>query len=347
MKVLHIVNTDRFSGAENVVCQIIDAFQNDVNMAYCGLEGPIRSVLEEKGILFLPIKKMSVFGLKKIIKEFKPNIVHAHDMRASFFASLACGSIPLVSHIHNNAFDSRALSLKSLLFLFAAIKAKHIFWVSESSFLGYFFHRFFKGKSSILLNVINVESLIKKRDKDSLTYDYDVVFVGRLTYQKNPERLIEVLQKLVKKNSNVKCAIVGGGDLSEEISNLIIERSLEKNVFMLGFNSNPLKILSDSKVMLMTSRWEGLPMCALESLALGVPVVSTPVDGLRTIINQGENGFLSSNDDEIVDFVNKIVCDKSLQKNLSATCVKLSEKYNNLDNYKQQLNLVYKKACCL
>ncbi|ACX76236.1 glycosyltransferase, group 1 family [Fibrobacter succinogenes subsp. succinogenes S85] len=346
MKVLHVVNTNCFSGAENVVCQIIDVFRNDMNMAYCGLEGPIRQALEKRNIKFFPIKKMSVSCLKKVIKEFKPDVVHSHDMRASFFTSLACGTIPLVCHIHNNAFDSRAISLKSVLFLLAALKAKHIFWVSDSSFAGYFFHQLFKNKSSILLNVINVESLIKKKNEDSCEYDYDVVFVGRLTYQKNTERLIEVLHRLVEKCPNVKCGIVGGGELANDTSDLIREKLLDKNVFMLGFKANPLKILSDSKVMLMTSRWEGLPMCALEALALGVPVVSTPVDGLLSIINQGENGFLSDNNEELVAFLTQIVNDDSFREKMSRKCVELSGEYNDLCEYRRNLKSVYDNACC-
>ena len=48
--------------------------------------------------------------------------------------------------------------------------------------------------------------------------------------------------------------------------------------------SNPLRLLECSKVMIMTSKYEGLPMTVLEAMALGVPLVSTPVDGLKDII---------------------------------------------------------------
>ena len=345
MKVLHIVNTGWFSGAENIACQIIDAFRSNVEMTYCGYDGTIRPVLESSGIEFFPIKKMSVRELKRVLKGVKPDIIHAHDMRASFFASLSCGNIPLVCHVHGNALDSRRISLKSVFFLFAAYKAKHIFWVHESSFMGYIFHSFFKEKSSILQNVLNTELLIKKKDDDSCNYDYDVVYLGRITSQKNPERLINVFQKLVAINPNAKCAIVGDGIMTDFVAKLIKQMDLTKNVFLLGFKNNPMKLLSDSKALLMTSLWEGLPICALEALALGVPVVSTPVDGLRSIIQNGKNGYLSNNDDEIANYLNILICDKKLHDELSRNCVALSKEYNDFNSYKRKVFSVYNDIC--
>lgn len=114
--------------------------------------------------------------LKRAIREVKPDIIHAHDMRASFIASLVCGKIPVVSHIHNNAFDSRGISLKSIAYIYAGIKAKHIFWVSKSSFEGYQFHRLFKKKSSILYNIINIDTFLKRVELDKNNYYYDIIF---------------------------------------------------------------------------------------------------------------------------------------------------------------------------
>ena len=345
MRILHIVNTSWFSGAEKIACQLINAFKNEADVAYCGFDGSIKAVLKDQNIPFLPIKKMSVGELKKIYEKFKPDVIHAHDMRASFFASLSCGLIPVICHIHGNALDSRRISLKSILFLFAAYKAKHIFWVHESSFDGYIFHSFFKEKSSILQNVLNTELLAKKKVEDYSNYEYDVVYLGRLTSQKNPERLLKVFHKLVAINPSVKCAIVGEGIMADVIADLIKQNSLTKNVFLLGFKNNPMKLLSDCKVMVMTSCWEGLPMCALEALTLGLPVVSTPVDGLRTIVKNGINGYLSDNDDEIVNYLNKLICDKDLHDKLSRNAVALSKEYNDFDTYKQHVATVYNAIC--
>lgn len=341
--VLHFLVSNKFSGAENVVCQIINAYCNNSNveMVYCSLDGPIRETLNNRGIRFFPLSKLSIIELRKAIKKTNATIIHAHDMRASFIAALATSKIPIISHIHNNNFNSRTLTLKSIMYRFAAYKAKHIIWVSENSFNGYYFHNIFKSKSSILYNVININEIKKRVSEDTNIYSYDIVYVGRFTYPKNPQRLIGVLKKVVKINSNVKIALLGDGIMKDDVVELISVNKLKSNIDCLGFWENPYKLLSNSKAMLMTSRWEGLPMCALESMSLGVPIVATPVGGLTELISNGEDGFLSEDDDVLASSLNNIVIDRVLQKRLSVNAENKMAKMMNIDNYRKTLDTIY------
>lgn len=344
MKVMHLLQSNKFSGAENVVCQIISMFKSDENIefVYCSQDGPIKEALTERSIRFNLMDNFSISEIKRVIKEEKPDIIHAHDMRASFYVAICCGNIPLISHVHNNNFNSRGLSLKSLLYMYAARKAKHIFWVSNSSFEGYKFHVFFKNKSSVLYNIINIDLLKEKMNKDDNTYRYDIVYIGRLTYQKNPQRLLKVLEKVLEVRPQTKIAVIGTGDLEEEIKNEIINNKKLKNVDFLGFKNNPYKILSDSKLMLMTSRWEGTPMCALEAMALGVPIVSTPVDGMRDLVENGETGYLSDSDDELIKDICEILDNKRLHDNLSDNSIFKITKIMNIKLYKEEIFKYYK-----
>lgn len=344
MKILHLLQSNRFSGAENVVCQIIGMLKNesDIEMVYCSRDGQIREALKERNIQFEPIQELSAKEVKRIIKKCKPDIIHAHDMRAGFVAARACGKTQLISHIHNNNFDSRGLSLKSIAYFGAAAKAKHIFWVSQSSFKGYAFHKALKDKSTVLYNIINVEELYRKMEADSNSYDYDVIYIGRLTRQKNPERLMQVFKKVKAIYPNVKIAVVGTGNLEEETKKLCYELSLHNNVEFLGFQSNPLKMLHDSKVMIMTSQWEGTPMCALESLALGTPIVSTPTDGLCELITDGENGYLSDDDMVLAQKIVDIVTNKELYSVLNANAKAKALIINDIEVYKKSILKEYK-----
>ena len=338
MKVMHVLNSRIYSGAEKVVCQIIKSFRDEVEMVYCSPDSDIvRQMLAEQEVTFLPMKEMSTAELKRVIDEQKPDLIHAHDMRASFFSALCCGKIPLISHIHNNAYDARGLSPKTVAYLLAGFKAKHIFWVSNSSYEGYVFHKLFAKKSSVLYNIIDTEAIFDKKAQDGNTYDYDMIYVGRLTFQKDPQRLMRLCARLKERKSNLKVAIVGTGELEEELKALCAELNIQENVLFLGFQSNPIKMVHDSKAMILTSRWEGTPMCALEAMALGTPVVSTPSDGMTDLLDDGVNGYLTDDDAVMAERLLKIFADPAHRKDLGENAKKKFARINDAPQYKQAI----------
>lgn len=303
--VMHLLPSNRFSGAENVICQIMSLFSqsDDVEMIYCSPEGEIRQALAERNLPFLPLAGFTRTEIKRAIECYKPDVIHAHDMRASVAAAVVCGKTKLICHIHNNSFLQRNVNIRSILFCCAAAKAKHIYWVSQSAYNGYVFHKCFQKKSSILYNIVDADKVVEKMRLDANVYSYDVVYLGRLIFQKNPQRLLDVFEKVVAMRPDAKLGIIGTGNLEQELRDIVEAKGLQKNISFLGFQSNPYKILHDAKIMLMTSRWEGLPMCVLESMVLGVPVVSTPTDGVKEVVQSGENGFLGEANEALVEAI--------------------------------------------
>lgn len=342
MRVLHVLYSTIYTGAEKVAAQIIQSFAGEVEMAYCSLEdAQVRKIVEEQGITFLSFPELTPHHLGKIIREFQPDVIHAHDMRTSFVAALCCGKIPLVSHIHNNAYDSRGLSLKSIAYLLAGFKARHILWVSNSSYEGYCFHKLFARKSSVLYNIIDTRQIFEMRDRDEAHYDFDLIYLGRLTYQKDPQRLMRLCARLKETRPEIRVAIVGAGELEEETRQLCWELGLEDNVRFLGFQSNPMKMLSDSRVLVLTSRWEGTPMCALEAMALGTPVVSTPTDGMKDLIQSGENGYLSDADETLAAAIEGMLQDPAKREAISVAGKKRFAQINDADAYKAAIAACY------
>jgi glycosyltransferase involved in cell wall biosynthesis len=192
-------------------------------------------------------------------------------------------------------------------------------------------------KSSILRNVIDTEALYEKMKSDNNQYPYDVVFLGRLTYEKNPQRLINVFRLVTEQNNTVRFGIIGAGALENELKVLVENYGIEQNVTFLGFQENPTKMLYDSKVMVMTSRWEGTPMCALEAMALGVPIVSTPTDGLQEIIEHGVTGFLSDDDNELAEYILYLLQNNDMQKLFSERIYETAIKINDKSKYRENI----------
>ncbi len=140
VKVLHLLQSNQFSGAENVVFQIISMFnEDDVEMAYCSRDGQIRDALSEADIDFYPLRKLSVSEVRRVIKTYKPDIVHAHDAAASVVASLSGFKQDIVSHMHVNHESMSKVNLRTVLLLLSSVRFKHIYWVSKSSYDTYLF----------------------------------------------------------------------------------------------------------------------------------------------------------------------------------------------------------------
>ena len=130
----------------------------------------------------------------------------------------------------------------------------------------------------------------------------------------------------------------GAGARARELAK---EYGILDNVDFLGFQSNPLKILYSSSSMIMVSRWEGTPMCALEAMALGVPIVSTPVDGLKVLVAQDANGYLSDDDGELAKRVVEIATDPALRERLSEDTLAKAKILNDTQVYTERLLRAY------
>lgn len=343
MKILHLLQSNKFSGAENVVCEIVKMMSDnpEIEMVYCSRDGQIRTALKERGIKFVPIEKLSVSEVKRVIGEQKPDLIHAHDRSACVFAALACNNIPIVAHMHVNNHNRGGTFIKNFLWTVVSYKYRHVFFVSDSSYDEFPFKYFVRKKSSVLYNIIDIDALRKRAEEDKEFYDYDVVYVGRLTYQKNPERLMKVMNRIVQLDSSIKIAVVGDGDLSDYVKGYISENRLDKNIYYLGFINNPIKLIANSKVLLMTSRFEGTPMTVLEAQCMGVPIVSTPVDGLLKVVEHGVNGFLDDDDEELAKYVTEIAGNKDLFEKMKSKSLSKAKVYNDLEVFRREIEKEY------
>ena len=337
-KVLHVLASNTFSGAENVAVTIINELGDKYQMAYCSPDGKIREALNERNILFYPLHG---YSLKKIIKQFEPEIIHAHDYKSSCYASLISKNIPVISHIHGNNLIFNRKNIFSMTYKLFSKKFKKIIWVSNSAFDNYYFKDKVKEKSVILYNIINEKEVNNKSNLYECKDTYDLIFLGRLSEPKNPERLIQLFNNIVSENKEIKLAIVGDGELRKNVEELIQKYNLGNNITMYGFQSNPYPILKKSKMLIMVSKYEGTPMCALEALSLGIPVISTPVDGLKKIIVNGKNGFLYDSNEELAQCIMNLCSDNEKLKIMSENAKEQFKIINNSQKYFDTINRIY------
>lgn len=83
-------------------------------------------------------------------------------------------------------------------------------------------------------------------------------------------------------------------------------------------------------------------MCALEAMALGTPVVSTPSDGMKDLIDHNENGCLGETDEELEESLLKIFREEEFHSTLSQNAVKKFSAINNPEGYKEAIAQCYR-----
>lgn len=342
IKVLHLLESSQFSGAENIVCQIFELLKDlDFEMAYSSRDGQIREALRERNIPFYPMKKLTVLEARRVVGEFKPDIIHAHDIKAGAVASLVGGRAKLISHMHVNNDRMKKLNARSFAYLACSPRFSEILWVSKSSLENYRFYNMVLPKSTVLYNVLDAKQVLEKAERANEAQAFDVVFIGRMVAQKNPGKLMRVLRLAADSVPQIRAAVIGNGELLDQTKQLAAELNLDKNVSFLGFVNNPLAILGNAKVLLMTSRFEGTPICALEAMILGIPIVSTPVDGLKDLVNDGENGFLAEEDEDMAARISALIKDSETRDRMSRSAQAKIAAYNRISEYKDRLIKAY------
>lgn len=343
MKVLHVLNTGKYSGAENVAITLIHALEGQVECAYTSPCGPIEGILKEEKIQYFPMtgEAVSVNELKKIISQYKPDLIHTHDFNAGVMACLTGTKIPIINHLHNNTPWLQTVCPKSLAYFVSCMKYKKILTVSDSVMDEFIFSIWLKKKSQVVGNPINLEMIRKKALEKNIKNDpSDVIFLGRLSPQKRPIFFLEIIAEVVKTMPNLRVAMVGTGELREEVEAKIQEFGLNENVKLYGFQKNPYGLLKASKVMCMPSAWEGFGLAAVEGLAFGKPVIAAPVGGLKNIIND-ECGKVCEKRDEYVRGIEELFSSEKIYNNKSDEAVKRAAMFDNIEQYSNKIKKIY------
>lgn len=343
IKVIHVLNTGDFSGAENVAISIIEKLNNsNIECFYVSLNGSIEKKLNEKKIIYIPLEKLNVKKLKKVLREIQPDIIHAHDFRASIISALCFPKGKIISHLHNNSPWLKKRGLYSWLFLASCFSYSEIFTVSKSIQEEYIFGKFIKNRIICIGNPLDANKIREKANENICNNDkYEIVFLGRLTDAKNIKLLIDIFKKIITIVPTVKIGIIGNGELYGNVKDELEIEIDNGNVNMLGFLENPYVILKNAKVLCLPSKWEGYGLAAFESLSVGTPVVCSGVGGLKDIIDDSCGKICLFDINEYVKESVKLITNNEYYEFKKKSALLKSMELSNISEYIQMILDIY------
>jgi starch synthase (maltosyl-transferring) len=134
-----------------------------------------------------------------------------------------------------------------------------------------------------------------------------LLLAGRLDWQKGIDRALRLAGELVRSSPEVDphLVILGDGPLRPQVEAAVRQPELAGRVHYLGWQAQPLSFIRAASVVLLTSRWEGMPNVILEAMACGKPVVSFMVEGVGELLGEG-GAFQVVPQDQPSEFVARV-----------------------------------------
>ncbi|OCJ11969.1 glycosyl transferase [Rhizobium sp. AC27/96] len=154
---------------------------------------------------------------------------------------------------------------------------------------------------SIVVNGVNAppssqRGAIRKRygiPQDALVFG----FVGRMTPQKAPERLVEAFARIAAELPQAHLLMIGVGELASAVTDMIKAAGLEHRA-RLDDSIPGVTAIDAFDVVVMPSRYEAMSYVMLEAAAAGKPLLLADVGGARTVLEPGRNGYIVPNSDD-------------------------------------------------
>jgi glycosyltransferase involved in cell wall biosynthesis len=250
----------------------------------------------------------------RLLRRFKPDIVHIHSTFAGVIARpiafLRLRRPAVVYCPHGWAFIRHEKSAPLYAWVERGLSylCDKIICVSKSESKAATVAGISFFKSAVVPNGIRTAGAGRTERALGVDRPLRVLFVGRFDRQKGFDIFIETMRRL--------------GDLAEgwAVGDFVVEKpaglEIPKNIKLLGWQSRSCVagILRSGDLLLMPSRWEGLPMIAIEAMKAGLPVFSSTAGGLSELVEEGITGrlLLTTNPSDIADAVRTVTPDQLL-----------------------------------
>lgn len=191
--------------------------------------------------------------------------------------------------------------------------------------------KYFPDIESYKLDAINNPNTFELSSIEKIKKENIILFVGRLyDPQKNITGFIDIWKKFSQTNSDWKAIIAGDGPDRDQLEKYAFKKKI-KNLHFLGNMKNISDLYPKSKILCMTSLYEGWPMVLTEAMAHGcVPVVFNTFEAINEIIVNNINGIIVKpfNMNMMLDALNKLSHNEDLRDNMAKSCIKYIEKFS-------------------
>lgn len=144
--------------------------------------------------------------------------------------------------------------------------------------------------------IIVIPSWVKQQESSKKSVKkYDLLFIGRLSPEKRVDTFLDIVLKAKREEFPLKACIAGDGELKSWVEEMIKKNNLQTMVDFVGFSGKVNKLLEQSRLLILPSENEGLPMVVLEAYSKKVPVVVAAFPGATEVVVDDITGLVITN----------------------------------------------------
>lgn len=308
----------------HIITTTIDGVQEDVSNPSIKIDrvGTMRKSAYKAGFLDMALFNIaSFFRGVRIIKEWKPDLIHAHfAVPAGAVAMCLSGifRIPYVLTVHlgdvPGAVPSKTDEWFHWIYPFTHPIYKNASRVvAVSEFTKQLALKHYNVPIDVIHNGVDLLNLPKRLQPPSDLDPVQLIFAGRFTDQKNPEHLIEALSRI--KALNWKCNMLGDGPLFEKTKAMISSKNMDEKFNLVGWVTpeEVLEAFCDNDLLVLPSSSEGLSVVGVQALSMGLVMVLSNAGGNPELVWRGENGdlFEVGDIDELTRLLSLYISDRN------------------------------------
>jgi glycosyltransferase involved in cell wall biosynthesis len=276
--------------------------------------------------------------LRQLLRSRRFHIVHAHSPYPGALAriatrSLAEGSRPLLFSTEHNAYPTYSLPAR---WLTRATSRMDKLRIAVSRYVAESFPD--RHRMRVIVQGVPLHDVRQKRERRNAMRTKmgvlpDQVLVGTVANyvnQKDYPNFFGAAQLVSRGGSRIRFCSVGQGPLAQQIESLHAAMDLEGNVELLGLQRDAVSIMAACDIVVLASRFEGLPVALMEAMALGLPVVATRVGGVPEAVRDGVEGLLvpPTRPDLLANAIDHLGADEELRQTMGAAAAERSAMFD-------------------
>jgi glycosyltransferase involved in cell wall biosynthesis len=371
VRLLEVRNTYKWGGGPDKTI-MLSAEQHDrtrvsVVVAYIrdvhDREFSVRERANRREFTFYEIEEHCKFDtrvlrtLRDIVLRHEINLIHSHDYKSDLFAYLIRRrlwrqQISLVSTAHAWVMLGLRGAIYRWLDLWLMRRFDHLIAVSQATKDEMTTARVSGARISVIHNAIDTNVWSPGPSGNELLAEFGlkqsfpvVGYVGRIMPEKDLVTWLRAAALVAEKYPNARFILVGDGrdgTTLDELKNLAGSLGIADKVIFPGYRLNLLPFYASFDIFVLTSLREGLPNCILEAMAMGIPVVTVDVAGVKELVSDGLTGYVLPQGDAhgVAQAISALTDDPKLRSKMGqAGCTKVEQEFSFIQRLRRIENL--------